>query len=331
MPDYAIFGGMLRSELEFPELVETNGSTPDWTLRIGALSPDDERTEVLHDAALSASCHVRVTRNQGRVRFIHSCTGIFEISPDGRDICFASEPGARLDVARTDLIARVLLLAAHRPGVAWMHGSAVACGGSAVAFLGQSGVGKSSMALALSRAGAIHICDDTLPIELGAPPMVWPSDHTLRLNGDTKALLANGVDAVRREADGKFILTHDMIAAQSPNDPSRSLARSPLAAIYLVVPETSPSAHAAAVTRTRLSPSSSVAAMIPHVKVGPVLPAGAAVRVLDDLAAIVDAVPVYALRVARDWGLMNQVVQQLLSWHPLGQEPAVAAETRRVS
>jgi hypothetical protein len=317
MPDYAIFGGTLRSALEFPELVAVRGPTPDWTLRVSGLPPDDEHVDVLHDATLSASCRVRVTRHAGRHRFIHSCTGTFEISPDGRDICFAPGPGARLDVARTDLIARVLLLAAHRPGVAWMHGSAVVCGGRAIAFLGNSGVGKSSLALALTRAGAKHVCDDTLPIELGTPPVVWPSDHTLRLNDDTKDRFARGVDAVRREADGKFILTHDMIAHDAtPDDGLARGVRAPLEAIYLVVPETNPTVLSRAVARTRLSSSASVPALIPQVKVGPVLPRGSAARVLNDLAAIVDTVPVYQLRIARDWSMVERVVAQLLQWHP---------------
>jgi hypothetical protein len=322
MPDYAIFGGTLRSELDFPELVAVHGPAADWTLRVGALPPDDERADVLHDATLSPSCRVRVTRHAGRHRFIHSCTGTFEISPDGREICFSPAPGARLDVARTDLIARVLLLAAHRPGVAWMHGSAVVCDGRAIAFLGNSGVGKSSLALALARAGAKHVCDDTLPIELGTPPVVWPSDHTLRLNDDTKDLFAKSVDAVRREADGKFILTHDMLTHEATTDDGLPPAvRAPLDAIYLVVPETNPTVLSRAVVRTRLSSSASVPALIPQVKVGPVLPRGSAARVLNDLATIVESVPVYQLRVARDWSMVDRVVSQLLQWHPL-----VAAE-----
>ena len=328
MPDYAIFGGTLRSELEFPELVAVNGggASPDWTLRVGTLPPDDEHAEAMHDAMLSPSCRVRVTRHAGAYRFFHSCTGTFEISPNGRDICFAAAPAARLDVARTDLIARVLLLAAQRPGVAWMHGSAVVCGGRAIAFLGNSGVGKSSLAVALARAGARHVCDDTLPIELGTPPVVWPSDHTLRLNDDTKDRFASRVDAVRREADGKFILTHDMLAA-SPDAQAAPVIRAPLEAIYLVVPETNPTVLSRAVARTRLSSSASVPALIPQVKIGPVLPRGSAARVLNDLAAIVENVPVYQLRVARDWSLMERVVEQLLVWHPL----AAAANAAGVS
>ena len=317
MPDYAIFGGTLRSELEFPELVPVDGSTADWTLRMGPLAPNGHE-EVLHDASLSPSCRVRVTYAGGRYRYAHSCTGTFEVAANGREIRFAPAADCRLDVARTDVIARVLLLALHRPGVAWMHGSAVVCGGRAIAFLGPSGVGKSSIALALARAGAQHVCDDTLPIELGSPPVVWPSDHTLRLNDDTKARFADGVDAVRREADGKFILTHDMLATAAAAPRSTSpIARAPLEAIYLVIPETNPTVLSRPVVRNRLQSSVSVPALIPHIKVGPILPRGAAARVLNDLATVVDAVPVYQLRVARDWSLVDRVVEQLLVWHPL--------------
>ena len=72
MPDYLVFGSCLRSELSFPELAESRGREPKWTLKLASLGLD-ESGELLSDAQLSASCRIRISRDKGRLRFFHSC------------------------------------------------------------------------------------------------------------------------------------------------------------------------------------------------------------------------------------------------------------------
>src|ERR1700730_2213980 len=235
MPDYFIFGGCLRSELSFPELTETRDRKPDWTLRLGTLPRTDD-TEVLSDVELSSTCRIRLTRGDGWFRYTHSCTGSFEVFAGGRRILFEPSAKANLDGARTDFISRVLLHCVDHASITWLHGSAVRIGGAAVAFLGASGSGKSTLALALARGGADHICDDTLPVEAGPTPLIWPSDDIIRLCSDTRTRLASSASAIRRESDGKFVLTRRSVGspqASSVSDGSGD-ARSPLSAIYLL-------------------------------------------------------------------------------------------------
>jgi hypothetical protein len=63
------------------------------------------------------------------------------------------------------LVAQVLPFAAVLGGLEVFHASAVAIGGQAVAFLGPSHAGKTSLALELCRRGAGFLADDVLALE----------------------------------------------------------------------------------------------------------------------------------------------------------------------
>ncbi len=64
------------------------------------------------------------------------------------------------------LISQVLPLATLVRGQEVFHASAVVCAAGAVAFLGNSGAGKTSLALELCRRGASFLADDVLALEL---------------------------------------------------------------------------------------------------------------------------------------------------------------------
>lgn len=323
MPDYFIFGGCLRSELEFPELAPARDAAPTWTLRTGALAPLPA-SELLAELQPTPQCGMRLTRSGDTYRYWHSCSGTFEIAPDGRTIVFDPVPGGRLDVARTDLVARVLLHCVDDGAITWLHGSAVAVGDGAIGFLGRSGSGKSTTALALARAGARHVCDDTLPVESGPVPAVWPSDGTLRLCGDSREALAPLDEAVRRQSDGKYVLTHAALGAASGPDPL-ARHRSPLSALYILRGAPGDEAVEGAVAERRLvSPRAALPALMQHLKLGLVVRPGTPHRVLEQLAALTRTVPVYELRVARDWSRLGELAAHLLAWH--AGEPATALE-----
>jgi len=329
MPDYFVFGGCLRSELLFPELTETGGRAPDWTLKVAKLAAD-ESAEILSCASLSRSCHIRVTRNNKAFRYSHSCTGTFEVSENGREIAFEPVSGGDLNTARTDFVSRVLLSCVNTGDVTWLHGSAVRIGNSAVAFLGPSGAGKSTLALALARAGAYHICDDTLPVETSPDPIIYPSDRVIRLRADSRRRLASHASAIRRETDGKFVLTQDAICRnEEVTSRDEREERTPLGALYLLSPVSmpeSPQPDDAHGRRHLLPPRLAVPALMQHVKLGPVIRAEDPAHYMQRLGVIARTVPVFELRVPRDWSVVDHVVTQLLAWHSqseLGGEPPV--------
>jgi hypothetical protein len=327
MPDYLVYGGCLRSDLTFPELREVGGVAPSWTLRYGTLGEADGG-EIVGETSLSSSCHVRVSRAGDGYRYAHSCTGMFEVSSDGTQIVYQPAAHANPDIARTDLVSRVLLLCVEQRSVLWLHGSAVSIGSSAVGFLGISGTGKSTTGLALARAGARHICDDTLPVEIGDTVSVWESDRTLRLNGDSRRMLAGTAPAVRRDSDGKFVITHEALAGHDrPDAVGKEPMKVPLAALYLLEQHAEADADTPApvAVRERIDSVGLIRAIMPHVKVGPVVRDGAPSRMLFLIAALARRVPVYRLRVARDWARLDELSTRIIEWHT----DAVTAESAR--
>jgi energy-coupling factor transporter ATP-binding protein EcfA2 len=204
-------------------------------------------------------------------------------------------------------------------------------GEGAVAFVGQSGAGKSTLALALAQAGCEHICDDTLPVEAGAHPVVWPSDHIIRLRPDTRGRLASCAHATQRESDGKFILTGGAFDPADVTMASKApgAGRTPIAAIYLLRPaESSPSSDA--VTRKLVGPTWAVPALMQHLKLDPVVGPADPARLVNHLGTIARSVPVFELTVFRDWTRIAEVVEQLMAWHSVpmdsasGRAPALA-------
>jgi energy-coupling factor transporter ATP-binding protein EcfA2 len=220
-------------------------------------------------------------------------------------------------------------MCANHEDVTWLHASAVRVGESAIAFVGPSGAGKSTLAVALSKAGAMHICDDALPIEKGDPPMVWASDHIIRLRSDSKSRLASQAEAVRRESDGKFVVTHDAIRSERAQDGSLPCdeSRAPLAALYVLAPFAPQRSQTseALITRRLIPPRAALPLLIQHLKLGAMVRPEYPASTMQQLGAIVASVPVFELRIARGWSVIDASVTQIIDWHGETVLPAVRA------
>ncbi|HTU77812.1 MAG TPA: hypothetical protein VMF09_03545 [Solirubrobacteraceae bacterium] len=90
--------------------------------------------------------------------------GAFRLAGDGRELRCAPD-GLAEHVWQRLLVAQVLPFAALLQGLEVFHASAVVCGSEAVAFLGRSGAGKTSLALELCARGASFLADDVLALE----------------------------------------------------------------------------------------------------------------------------------------------------------------------
>jgi hypothetical protein len=329
MPDYFVFGGCLRSAIEFPELPEARGLAPSWTLEIAPLG-DDRGAEPLGELSLSPTCSTRISRRGRTYRYAHSCTGTFEVSDEGRRIVYDPAERAHPDSVRMDVVARVLLLCVEQRSVLWLHGSSVAIDGAAVGFLGPSGAGKSTMGLLLARAGSHPISDDTLPVSVGATIDVWATDYTVRVNDDSRSMIAATMRTLRRDADGKFVLPHaavggvayDRAAVGAPE-------RFPLDALYLMTAASNPErTRTAMATRERVRPMDLVRELMPHVKLGPIVRDSAPAQILFHIAALAERVPVYRLSVHRDLARSGELAAEIMSWHVERGSPAAGMRTR---
>jgi len=306
MPDYAVCGGSLRSSVVFPELQRTRTDRPTWSFDVRGADPPRAETELLGEEAIYGDVHARLYRWSAGYRIVVDDTGTFDLSDDGATIEAYPLDTAWPDFLRAHLVGRVLATALHLSGILTLHGSAVALGDAAVAFLAPKHYGKSTLALGLVRAGATLMSDDALPIEAGAPPMARPGVHSLRLRSDSAALLA-GPGPRPASRDGKELVTDVPIHL-------RREAPAPLRAVYLLTPAATITGGMAALRRP-LAPVEAAVGLVAHAKIGSMLGAWGAPVVLRQAVELVRSVPVYTLAVLRELPSLPDVVRTILEWH----------------
>jgi hypothetical protein len=114
----------------------------------------------------------------------------FEVSADGKEV--VAYPAEECDEHTVEhlYINQLVPLALSRQGRPAFHASAVTVPGGAVAFLGRSGMGKSTLAASFALGDATFLTDDSLLIEeTGEGCLVAPSHPSLRLWDDSKEAL----------------------------------------------------------------------------------------------------------------------------------------------
>lgn len=108
----------------------------------------------------------------------------------GREIVVDAARDVEDRVLRLSILGPALALLLHQRGFLVLHASVVARGGEAVAFLGDSGWGKSTIAAALHAKGYDFVADDVAAITLGPDgPHVLPGYPQAKLWPDAATLL----------------------------------------------------------------------------------------------------------------------------------------------
>lgn len=170
-------------------------------------------------------------------------------------------------------------------GAAVLHGSAVQIGDSAVAFVGASGMGKSTMATLMCVDGARLITDDLLRLDLGnTPPTCSLGATELRLRNAAAQLAGRFAHTPghRVTGDERDALA---LAATAPED-------LPLRAIVIPFPDKTPDLSGPTVERLDPMAAFLMLSRFPRLlgwEDGKVL-----ARQFQQLGAVVDNVPVYA-------------------------------------
>jgi hypothetical protein len=307
MPSYELFGGVLRSPIEFPEL-GTLDAPATWELDVSdATPPPLGATAPIGDDSVYGDVKVRAYRSPGAHHLIYDDTGRFDVVGGSRITWFpGSAGGERLaEAARADIIGRVLALALHQQGILCLHASAVSVGGQAVAMLAPKMHGKSTLAAALVRGGARLLSDDTVPVVPGNPVLVRPGVHQLRLWRDAALELATVRTA--EAVPGRKVVLDRM----EEGEVERGVV--PFGAAYVLVPAHNDDAEPA--RRTRLSGIQSTLALVEHSKLGPLLGGPDAALMFEQAAAIARSVPIFLLRVARDLDRVGEAAAIIRAWH----------------
>lgn len=266
---------------------------PDLALRCGADRPvpsDPPPGVVLAElSSPDGTVFYRLARDRDRtvLRYPDLCefVGDRQLS----EITVHLHPGAHRGLLA--VLASGALLAVHLMLRAQLvlHASAVQHDGHAVAIVGASGMGKSTLAAALCGIGCALVTDDVLRVDLTDPAVlrVYPGSTESRLRMSARQLAdVAAPDAVHRTADGRWALY------------ASTRADRPLPLAACVVPR--PSREAATLSVHRLTSARALGRMIRFPRVIGWSEPVSLDRTFQALADLVQRVPVFEATIP--WG-----------------------------
>lgn len=184
---YTAYGLGIHSPLPLPELVVSEAEA-EVAVRAG-------RLELPPSTPTSTGCSFSFA--QGKIYLFWEKVGKFLVQ-DGHEIIMDPIPGIEDSVLRLFLLGPVLGVLLQQRGLLVLHGSAVAVNGSAVAFIGNKGFGKSTTAAALCSRGHAFVADDIVALEIrdAEGPRVLPGFPQLKLWPEAVASLGDDPEAL---------------------------------------------------------------------------------------------------------------------------------------
>ncbi len=182
---YGAFGLKIHSSIKLPELRPLKSESPDITIYLGEV---DLTTGTILDEGIS----YKITENE-IYRFWDEI-GKFKITKDS--IIVDPEEDLNEIILRNFLLGTVFATFLRLSGSFVLHASSVDINGSAVAFTGFKGYGKSTTTLAFYKEGYPVIADDYIPIEFGKNniPFISPGFPSLRLSSKSRETMGLKLD-----------------------------------------------------------------------------------------------------------------------------------------
>ncbi|HEX8444167.1 MAG TPA: hypothetical protein VF631_11030 [Allosphingosinicella sp.] len=207
---YAVFGLVIESEIALPELLPApDGATPDVAIRVGNAG---------EEPLISAE----------EVNLVVPKVASYRIR-GGREIVFAPREGASERNIRLFLLGSAFGAIIHQRGLLPLHANAIDISGRAVAFMGHSGAGKSTMAAWFLDRGHRILADDVCVVvpDAAGVPLAYPGIPRLRLWRE--ALERSG-----RNADELELAFDDMDKFNLPTPRPSQSGPIPLSHVYLL-------------------------------------------------------------------------------------------------
>jgi hypothetical protein len=179
---YAAYGVSIHTDMELP--LPPGQSPALFELQIrgktGAIPPSTRRKIEMqqnHFSALDAGC-LPDGSNYAGLRNV----GEFLISKDGRSMTCYRFPQASPESFHVYLLGQALSFALVKNGIEPLHATVVVIQGKAVAFLGDCGFGKSTLAAEFLRAGHRLLTDDVLVLQRdGQEVLAYPGPPRTKL------------------------------------------------------------------------------------------------------------------------------------------------------
>ena len=221
----------------------------------------------------------------------------FEVSASGETV--VAHPATGTDGATVEhlYLNQLVPLALSRQGKPAFHASVVTVPGGAVAFLGKTGMGKSTLAASFALEDAAFLTDDALLIDESDGIRAVPSHASVRLWEDSvEAVIPDGV----AKADAISISTKARLLAGTAL--SHSEEPVPLIAAYVLGPKAPE-----VVTIEPLAGSERHMAWIENSFLLDIKDSDLLARHFDWTHRIADRVPTFSLDYPRDYGMLSKV------------------------
>jgi hypothetical protein len=298
----SIFGLRLRSHWRLPCSGDGRSGEVQTELVRGS---DSLFAEAAREAGVPESSaawyhHARLPDGSDFLRW----SGLFEfvVSADGRRVDARALSRGAAEMFQTYALGHVLSFALLKLGLEPFHATALVAEGEAVAFLGNSGYGKSSLAAAFLQASYKLLTDDLLILKDQAGLFLGqPGPPRIKLFAHVAQRFLGRSDGVRMNPESeKLVFALDAEQA--------ALAPSPLRAIYVL---RSPAGQSSArkITIRTLRARQAVMALIRNTFNAVVRDPDRLKRQFRAAAQIAERVPVRALSYPRDLSLLPSVVQ----------------------
>lgn len=281
--------------------------------------PRLQQGEAREQGELASAAYDRWVSPDGDVvaEFHRLATGFLLRFPDRADFAIATEDLAVtcFPVPETDPATIATLFANsvapvignHRGGLN-LHGSAVVVGNLALAFMGLSRRGKTTLAGAFAKAGFPFLTEDVLALEArDAAYLVTPQPSVLRVFGDSAAYLLGDAELAHPDDEKRELSGGDSLPVAA--------APVPLGAICILGPGT-----AETVQLTGLGEAAALAEVLRH---GFLLDVEDKARLRGHfarIAALAGSVPCYRLDYPRRFDHLTSVVETIANHFEQGRD-----------
>lgn len=188
MYKYFAYGLTIHSSLCLPELETSSGTKADVTIRVGEIAWS-------FAAVADRWSDFHITHEEAYLCW-HT-VGKFWVR-SGNEIIIDPLPDLDERIIRLPLLGAVMAVLLHQRGYLVLHASAIALGDRAIAFVGEKGQGKSTMAATLHAQGHQLLADDIVAIDFdhSGHPIVVPGFPQFKLWSDAVVAIGDNPETL---------------------------------------------------------------------------------------------------------------------------------------
>lgn len=189
MFSYFAYGLGIHSAIPLPEFIPVDIEC-DVTIRLE--KSDRTPTDYVPLAAIDKPLYLKINTSEAIIAV--KDLAVFVVR-GGQEIVIIPAQNQNIDarLIRLYIVGTVMAVLLYQRGLLVLHGSVVDVNGAAIAFLGQSGAGKSSTAAAMHKYGYQLLADDVAAIKLNSTAIVFPGFPQIKLSSE--AAVSLGYDA----------------------------------------------------------------------------------------------------------------------------------------